>query len=133
VVIGTPAIPASRLKRLLLAQLTPLGKAAKIAKLLDNGGFSFSFKALTAGRLVIAWYLVAKSGRLASAKPKPVLFATGSADVVDAGAAKIRIKLTRTGTCGLRKASHLTLAAVGSFTPPAAASVVAVKTITLRR
>jgi hypothetical protein len=133
VVIGTPAVPAPQLKRLLLAQLSPSGKAAKIAKLLNNGGFSLSFRALTAGRLVISWYLGPKSGRLVRANPKPVLFANGSANVLDVGAAKIRIKLTRAGTRGLRKANHLTLAAIASFTPPGTAAVVAVKSIKLRQ
>ena len=39
----------------MLAQLTPTGKDAKIAKVVKKGGYSFTFKAASAGRVVIDW------------------------------------------------------------------------------
>ncbi|HEY4894631.1 MAG TPA: hypothetical protein VII01_00945, partial [Solirubrobacteraceae bacterium] len=46
---------ATQIATLLRRELTPSGKAAKIAALLKSGVFSISFRALEAGTAVIGW------------------------------------------------------------------------------
>ncbi len=43
------------------------GSAAEIPKLLHNGGYSMSFTAPSAGRLVVYWYFVPKGAHIAKA------------------------------------------------------------------
>ena len=73
----------AQIKAALARLLTPHGKTAKIAALLTKGSYLLSFKALTAGRAVIAWYFVPKGAHVARAKP--VLVATGAASFAGSG------------------------------------------------
>ena len=45
----------------LVGELAPAGKAAEIPALERTGRYTFSFKALTAGRVVIDWYVRARA------------------------------------------------------------------------
>ena len=113
-------------------QLVPVGKAAKIAALLKNGGFTFRFRTLTGGRLEIDWYSMARAQR-GKAKVKPVLVAIGKATFSKAGLVKFTIRLTRTGGRMLKPAGSVTLIADGIYVPTSNAAVTATNTFTLRR
>lgn len=98
VVVGvSPAPTARQVKALLLKELAPSGRAAKIRAILHRGGYSFSIRARGAGRAVISWYYVVKGAHIARGKPKPVLVATAKKTFTAAGTAKITLKLTKTG------------------------------------
>ena len=131
-----PVVPsAAQIKASLLSQLAPHGKLAKIAALLKHRGYTFTFKALSAGRVLIRWYGVPKGAHLASGKPKPkpVLVAIGRKTFTAAGAATIKIALTAAGKPLLKRAKHLKLTAKGVFTLAGGASVTALKAFTLNR
>lgn len=119
---------AAQIPVLLAGELTPSGKAAKIASLLKGGGFTLTFKALEAGTAVIDWYEVPSGAKLAEKpKPKPVLVAAGQRTFSAAGTAKIKIKLTSVGKRLLDHARKLRLTAKGTFTPTGKTPVTATK------
>jgi alpha-tubulin suppressor-like RCC1 family protein len=129
------AIPTvAQIKAGLLAQLAVKGKSAKIGALLKSKSYSLSFKALSAGTLVINWYFLPPGARLAKkAKPKPVLFAAGKLSFKVPGTKKITIKLTGKGQKLLKHRNSIKLTAKGSFTPTGKAAVTARKGLTLKR
>jgi hypothetical protein len=133
VLLGSPPPTRAQLRALLYRQLLPSGHTARIGVLLRHGGYSLSFIAPTAGRVVISWYLVPTGDRLAAHRPKPVLIATVSGRFATLGAAKLTLKLTRTGNQLLTAANHLKLTAKGSFTPTGRSTVTASRTFTLNR
>jgi alpha-tubulin suppressor-like RCC1 family protein len=128
------AIPTvAQIKAGLLAQLGIKGKSAKIAALLKSKSYSYSFKALSAGTLVINWYFLPPGAHLAKkAKPKPVLFAAGKLSFKAPGTKKITIKLTGKGQKLLKHRNSIKLTAKGSFTPTGKAAVTAKKGLTLK-
>lgn len=132
VLLGSPPPTATQVKALLHWQL-PSGHAVRIAALLRHGGYSLSFKAPTAGHLVLSWYLVSKGVRVAAGKRKPVLIGTANASFAGAGTMKIKFKLTRRGRQLLRGAKRLELTAEGRFTPMGQPAITALRTFTLRR
>jgi hypothetical protein len=121
----------AQIKAALARLLIPRGKTTKIAALLAKGSYLLSFKALTAGRGVVAWYFVPKGAHVARARP--VLVATGGASFAAAGKRNIKIKLTAKGRKLLKNAQTLKITVKGTFTPAARTAVVARKTFTLRR
>lgn len=121
----------AQLRSLLARLLTPGGRGAKIGQLLESGGYSASFTALTAGRLTISWYLVPTGAHLASAKP--VLVASGSASPTAAGPAKLKIKLTRKGRGMLAHARRLALTAKGTLKPSSGTALSAKRSFTVKR
>jgi hypothetical protein len=132
VVVGVPPAPtAGQIKALLLKQLALSGRAAKIGAILQRGGYSFSFRALSAGRVVVSWYYLPKGAHIA--KGKPVLVATAKHTFTTAATAKITIKLTTTGKQLLKHAQRLKLTAKGTFTPTSKHAIVATKTLKLTR
>jgi hypothetical protein len=125
---------AAQIATLLGRELTPSGKAAKIAVLLKSGVFSISFRALQAGTAVINWYQVPPGAKLAKkATPKPVLVASGQRRFSAAGTAKIKIKLTAAGKRLLKHAKKLKLTAKGTFTPTGKTPITATKVFVLKR
>ena len=111
-------------------QLVPSGKAARIGTVLARGRLKVSFRALTAGRLVIDWYEPAAKGR------KRVLVATGKLTFHAAGRASLTIKLTAAGKRLLEHALHaharaMKLTATGTFTPRGKPPIHTTKTISL--
>jgi predicted ArsR family transcriptional regulator len=122
---------AAQIRALLAGELTPSGKAAKIASLLKGKGFTVTFKALEAGTAVIAWYEVPAGAKLAE-KPKPVLVAAGQRTFLAAGTAKIKIKLTSAGKRLLNHARKLKLTSKGTFTPTGKTPVTATKVFVLK-
>jgi hypothetical protein len=128
-----PAVPTvAQVKAALSRVLTPRGKAAMIGRLLKHGGYSFSFTAPSAGRLVIRWYLVRKGAHVAKAK-KPVLVASANVVLHKAGKATIKVSLTGKGRKLLKHAKRIKLIAKATFTPAGGTATSTTKTITLKR
>jgi hypothetical protein len=115
----------AQIRALLLTQITPHGKAARIGALLRHG-YRLAFRALTAGSAKVEWYRVRKHA-------KPVLIASGRHTFHGAGRATITMKLTAAGRRLLRHAKRLGLTAKGTFTPAPDAPVRAARGFTLRR
>ena len=118
----------------LLAQLSVKGKLAKFAALKKQKSYSYFFKALSAGVLVVNWYYLPPGAHLSKkTKAKPVLFASGRLSFSAPGTKKLTIKLTGKGLKLLRHRKSIKLAARGSFTPPHQNSIVATTSIKLKR
>lgn len=130
--VGNPAPTIAQIRTLLQHELAATGHAANLIALLRHG-YSFSPKALSAGRLVISWYLAANPARARLDKPKPGLIATGTTTFTAAGTAKLKLVPTHAATQLLNRSNQLTLTAEGSFTPTAGRPVFAAKTFTLKR
>jgi hypothetical protein len=128
----TIVVSSAQIAALLARELTPSGKAAKIAALLKSGGFTVVFRALGAGTAVIDWYEVPAGAKLAKkVKPKPVLVGVGQHTFPTAETATIKIKLTSAGKNLLKHAKTLKLTAKGTFTPTGKAQVSATKVFVL--
>jgi DNA-binding beta-propeller fold protein YncE len=110
----------------------PHGKSASIGSLLKSGSVTLTVNSPEAGVLVTAWYVVPRGAHL-SAKPKPVMVATGRVSITKAGRAKLRIKLTGSGRRMLKHARHLKLTSKSAFTAPHSAAIVRVAKFTLKR
>jgi hypothetical protein len=111
---------AGQVKATLRRLLRPSGKAGRVAQLLRHGGYSFSYAAACAGRLVISWY----RGR--------ALVGTVSAAFKKGGPARIKIALVPSGRKLLSRSKRLTLTAKGAFTPNGHSAIRASRTITLK-
>jgi hypothetical protein len=131
--VGPIAPSAAQIKASVARQITPYGKTARIAALLKNHGYVLSFKALSAGKVVIDWYHLPNGAHLASAKPKPLLVAVGKATFARARTVKITIRLTANGKRLLKHANTLKLTARGTFTPTAKHAVIVTQKFTLAR
>jgi alpha-tubulin suppressor-like RCC1 family protein len=130
---GSLGPTVAQLRASLLSQLTPKGKAAKIAALRKSKSYSYSFKSLSAGKLTINWYFLPRGAHLArKAKPKPVLFASGSLNFKAPETKKITVKLSAKGQKLLKHRASIKLTAKGSFTPPGRAAVTTRKPLTLK-
>jgi alpha-tubulin suppressor-like RCC1 family protein len=128
------AATRAQIKASLLAQLGVGGKLAKFAALKKHKSYSYSFKALSAGVLVVNWYYLPPGAHLSKKhKAKPVLFASGRLSFSAPATKKLTIKLTGKGLKLLRHRKSIKLAARGSFTPPHQTPIVAVKSIKLKR
>ncbi len=130
--LGPVILTAAQVRAALLRVLKPHGKAARIGHLLRDGGYSFSFTAPSAGRLVIGWYRVPKGAHIARAK-KPVLVASGSAVFHKAEKGTIKVSLTHKGRKLLKHATRVKLTAKATFTPAGGPGTSATKIITLTR
>jgi hypothetical protein len=111
---------AAQIRALLLGQLTPSGRAARIGALLKRA-YRLRFRALDAGIADVGWY----RGR--------TLIATGRHRFSAAGVATIVVKLTAAGRKQLREARRVAVKAKGTFTPVGAAPVIASRAFTLKR
>jgi hypothetical protein len=124
----------AQIAALLASELTPSGRASKIAALRKRGAFSLLVKALEPGTVVISWYQVPHGARVArTTRPRPVLVASGRLTFAAAGAATIKIKLTAAGRRLLEHAGRVKLTAKGAFTPPGMAPITALRTFVLKR
>jgi hypothetical protein len=128
-------VTAQQISALLNTEIKPAGRLARIGAVLKAGGFTYAFRALTAGHAAIAWYEVPRGARVARAKtkPKPGLVAKGQLSFTAAGTGKLKVKLTAAGRKLLVKAKHLRLTARGTFTPAGKPVVTAIKAFTLIR
>jgi hypothetical protein len=139
---GTAAtISSAQIAALLDGQLTPSGKAAKIAALLKAGGFALAYKTLEAGSAVIEWYQLPPGAKLAknsnnnNNKKKPVLVAAGQLTLTAAGTATLKIRLNAAGKRLLSHATQVKLSAKSTFTPTGGgkAPVTVTRTFLLKR
>ena len=133
--LSAPIAPSrQQIKASLRRQITPHGPAARLGRLIKTSRYTFTFRALSAGRVVIDWYFVPGGAHLASKARKPVLVARGSARFHAPGRAKLTIRLTRRGKRRLTRATRLTLTARGAaFAPSGVRVVTASRSFTLRR
>ena len=112
-----PAGPSrARVRSALAGLLSPHGPAARIAKLLKRGGYTFRFDAPSSGKLVIDWDYAPPRKRHAR-KPRPVRVAARTISVKRAGRIPVKLKLTRRGRRLLRHARRERLTVRVSFTP----------------
>jgi hypothetical protein len=119
-------VTAAQIRALLRTEITPVGKAARIRRLLTRRGYRLQFRALTAGTARVRWYRVHK-GR------KPILVATGAHVFAAAGNATFKVRLTAAGRRQLRHAKRLRLTASATFTPATGGPVRASRRFTVRR
>ena len=101
--------------------LSPTGAKARLARLLRNAGYTFTFNAPSTGKLVIDWYFVPKGTRLNAdgthrGKRAPVLVAGAATSIKQAGRHRVKVKLTRRGRSLLKRAERDRLTAVARFT-----------------
>ncbi|MGO9791603.1 MAG: hypothetical protein ACLP8S_19500 [Solirubrobacteraceae bacterium] len=116
---------AAQVKSALSKVLAPTGMAAKIAAVLKAGGYSFSFTAPGAGKLVIDSHTTVKG--------QQTLIASATAVFHHVGEAMVHITLTSKGRKLLRASKSLKLTANATFTSNGGASASATKSITLKR
>ncbi len=128
---GTGGLPGNQIAALLVGQLVPTGKSAAIGALLRHDGLSETIKAPEAGRLVVDWYELPAGAKLAKAKPKPVLVATGQASATAAATVLLKVKLTTAGKRLLKRSTRIKLTAVSTFTPTDGSPVTIRKTFRL--
>jgi hypothetical protein len=123
------------LRALLVKVLAPSPALARIAALLDAGGYALSFRTPAAGYVEIDWYYLPRGAKLAKAKgaPAPVLVGSGSTYVLKAGPVKLKIKLTHRGAQMLGSAKSLKLVSKGTYTVAVGLPVIATAGFTLRR
>lgn len=135
-VLGTTeaSVSPARIAALLRQDLSPAGRAARIATLLKASGFTIKFKALEAGKALIRWYELPPGARLANAtKAKPILVASGRASFSTAGTKAVEIKLTAIGRRLLKNGKSVRLTAEGTFTPSGEGPVSVKKVFVLKR
>ena len=132
--VGPVQPSAAQINAAIAGVLLPKGENAKIAALLKNGGYTFTFKAPSGGKLTISWYYLPKGAHIAkNTKPKPQLVATATVNVSKAGAVKVRVRLTKTGKRLLKNAKTLKVTSKVGYTTTAGRLVVKLKAFTLRR
>jgi hypothetical protein len=122
----------AQIRAVLRGALLPIGRAARIRTLLKRHGYTATFNAPTAGKIVIEWFRPA-SGATAAKATKSRIVAIDNARFAKAGWVRITIRLTAAGARMLKHARSVTLTAEGTYTPAGASSDTATRTIRLRR
>jgi hypothetical protein len=126
-------VSSARIAALLASEITPSGKASKIAALSRRGWFALAFKALEAGAAVVQWYQLPRGAMLArKSKAKPILVAAGQLDFSTAGTKTVKLRLTTAGKRLLRNAKRLKLIARGSFRPSGKSPIIVTRSFVLR-
>lgn len=128
----TPTVTAAQIKADLRRALKPVGRGARIRTLLKRGGYTFTFKAPTAGKVVIEWLGRARSAHDAKVT-KPVIVAIGRARFSKPERVRITIRLTSAGRRMLKHARSVRLTAKGIYTPKGGSPVTATRSFKLRR
>jgi hypothetical protein len=100
---------------------------ASIAAILGHGGYPTTAFVPVPGTLTITW----SSGSSGTHATRSVVVASGSKTFRKAGAAKLKIKLTRAGRALLKRSKHLKLTVAGSFKPKHGKTVTKRRTIKL--
>ncbi len=126
---------SSTITALIAGQLSPSGRAARIAALLKSGAYKERFKAPAAGTASIKWYYLPPGTKLGGkGRHAPVLVASGSARFNAAGVvATIKVRLTGAGRRLLGHAKQLRLTATCVFTPTGTASTTVSRKFELKR
>ncbi|MGO9788742.1 MAG: hypothetical protein ACLP8S_04185 [Solirubrobacteraceae bacterium] len=105
--------------------LTPSGKAAKIAAIVNAGGCPFSFTAPAAGKLVLDWY--------ATVNGKQTLIASVSVVFHQARKTTVKITLKGKGRKLLKASKTLKITASATFTPAGGTPTSTTKELTIKR
>jgi hypothetical protein len=121
---------AASLRATLIKSLTPPPRLATMSALLKDGGYSSSFRALTAGHLEIAWLYA--PGR-PTGRPAAIVVARAHAYFSRPGLVEFKVKLTRLGEQLFRSSRRLNLTATGTYTPTAGGAVLATRAFVLTR
>lgn len=129
---GTPTVKAAQIKAAQRRALLPKGGAARIRALLKHHGYTFTFNAPTAGKLVIQWAALVRGARVAKATRR-VIVARGSARFSKPGPVRITIRLTPAGGRILKHARRLRVTASGTYTPTGRSRITVTRRFTLRR
>jgi hypothetical protein len=127
------ALSPTHIKRELLKQLVPSGNAARIGALLSTGWYRLSFKPLTAGKTLVAWYHFAERAPGAKRRGNPLLVAIGRKTFTEAKEAAITLKLTTDGRRLLEHSNRLALTAKCTFTETGERAILVTKPLTLTR
>jgi len=108
--VGPVAPSVAMVKAAVKAVLVPTGAPAAIGQLLANGGYSFSFRSPSAGRLTLSW---------SDQHPRTgdVVLASLQVAFSRARRATVRLRLTAAGRRLLTRGSALTVTAIAEFTP----------------
>lgn len=122
----------ARVRSALAGVLSPHGAAARIAKLLKRGSYTFRFDAPSSGKLVIDWDYEPPHKRHAR-KPKPVLVAARTISIKKAGRRLGKLKLTKRGRRLLEHVKRERLTVRASFTPIGRSTTTRTKVIELKR
>ncbi len=120
----------AQITALLKKYISPAGKPAKIGQILAKG-YTFTFRAPAAGRLVMTWFQVPRGAHLTVAKP--VVVASAKASFSGAVTKKVTLKLTTKGRKLLRRSRSIKLTDVATFTPSGKTGVTVVRGFTLKR
>lgn len=133
-----PTIPPgpspATVKSALAAVLSPHGARARIAKLLRNSGYTFTFDAPSTGKLVIDWYDIVRPPRGAKhGKTEKLLVASASASIKAAGEIKVKVRLNARGRSLLKHSRRQRLTVQASFTPMGESTTTLSRVITLKR
>jgi hypothetical protein len=96
--------------------LTPRGSRARIATILRNRGYTFTFTAPSAGLLTIVWYQMSAAGHVARAS-RAISVASGSKRFRSARQLGITVRLTNAGRRLMKHARRLRLTVIASFAP----------------
>ena len=128
---STSRLPSVAQLKALLGKLlrVPTGRAARIGSLVGRGGYTLSFRALSAGSLTISWYAQPHGSAHA------VLVAHVHLGLAGAGRVKARVVLTARGRRMLRHASRggLRVLAKGMLVASGQTPVSASRHVTLAR
>lgn len=125
VIVGTTV---TQLRAHLLGQLAPTGRASRIATLLKNNGYAYTFKAPTPGQISVSWYVSGAGVRHASA---PV--ATAGQSFVKHRVQTVHVRLTSGGKRLLRAARHIRLTAKGTLRTARGTVITTARAFTLNR
>lgn len=139
--VSTAGPAPGKIKAALTAALRAPSHGATVTSILKHGGYTVSFIAPSAGRLLIAWYFLPPGAHLplvghrasSKNKAKPMLVASVSMTYRQARKAQARITLTGEGRQLLRHAPHVKLVAASSFTPTGGPTTTIQTTINVRR
>jgi hypothetical protein len=115
---------SSQVKAAVSKLLKPSGKAATLKAILKAGGYSFSFTAPSAGKLVIDWFTTVKG--------KQVMVASATMVFHAAGKATVKLKLSSKGRKLLKAAKTVKIATKATFTPTGGTPTESTKTTTLK-
>jgi hypothetical protein len=128
---STSRLPSVAQLKALLGKLlrVPSGRAARIGSLVGHGGYTLSFRALSAGSLMISWYAQPHGAAHA------VLVAHVHLGLAGAGRVKVRVVLTARGRRMLRRAprGEVRVLAKGVLTASGQTPVSVSRNVTLTR
>jgi hypothetical protein len=112
----------------LAAMIAPGGSMQNIRALLRHNGYTMSFDAPGAGRLVISWHT-----RSHRAGTRPALLAYAAKTIRGAGVTSLRVALTRRGRRLLRHSRRVSVSSAATFVQSGGPTTTVTRPLTLRR